>query len=250
MVGFLVCILVPPLKNYETAFVFLGANAVIWTLIELKNHLLSSTRVNSYKNMRAARLDIIRSIIKSLKSRNDTTITIIGGRIRTISDMLREIGESIHKGEISARNTKINLFCFDSQYILSILPKATIRDREAFEKRFLGYKEVIDQLRNETSDIFSRPEMAGNNLKIETFLYKDYPYFYAYIIDGVGVYWGYFTWNEKTEDFEGPQNPCYYVDETNEGYDDLCAWIQNRAAFYRQLNAEVEQPNLPDAASN
>src|SRR6185369_13871192 len=86
VVGYLVFTLVPYLQNYSKWFVFLGVNAVIWTLIELKISLDRDLPHSRYKDMRVARPDIL-SCIKDSVSRNRQDlleIKIVGGRIRTI----------------------------------------------------------------------------------------------------------------------------------------------------------------------
>jgi hypothetical protein len=66
MTGFVFCYLVPPFRAYVVPFILLGANAVIWTLIELKVQLLSGKKNQRYPNMRAARADITGAIRDSL----------------------------------------------------------------------------------------------------------------------------------------------------------------------------------------
>ena len=86
VLGYLVFTLTPYLQSYSKWFAFLGMNAIIWTLIELKVSMDRQLPHSRYKDMRVARPDIL-SCIKDSISRNRRDlleIRIIGGRIRTI----------------------------------------------------------------------------------------------------------------------------------------------------------------------
>lgn len=217
--------------EYRELFMFMGANAVIWTLVELKSSFRTRDASKRYPNMRAARTDIGDGIKRALSRRRPTSITIVGGRIRTISDMLREIIMSIQQGEIGAHNTTISIYCLHPDYLASVLDERYFHDNADKMDRFVGYGAMIRRFAAEIEEFNQLPELVSRNVTLSVVLYRSLPYFYCFIIDHAELYWGFFTWNFDTEDFEGPSNPCFFYSSHAEYYDDFRMWLANRAQF-------------------
>lgn len=241
-IGFVVCYIIPPLRIYYGPFIFVGANAVIWTLIELKMHLLTNRKSLRYANMRLARPDITAAIIAAMKKKKLTKITIVGGRLRTISDILREVSYAIHVGELKARNAHIEVFCLDPDYILSRLSGEALNNSEAFADRFSGYRQLINQSCSDLLDFWKREEFQKANIRLEISLYQEFPFAYFYLIDDAGVFWGHFTWDQHTEDFNGPANPCHFIGPSSDIYEDFHSWLKNRVDFYRITAKPMSPP--------
>ena len=232
LTGFVFCYIIPPLREHTWAFVFIGANAIMWTLVELKIHLLTKEKLHRFPTMRDARPEITSSIIRSLSKKKQTTITIVGGRIRTISDIVREISGAIESGTIQARNSKIVICCIDPECVSKTVPKESLISPQIFADRFSGYKKIVDQFCSELRDLNEITEFKQNKITVEVFIYQESPHFYGYLIEDIGLFWGHYTWNERIEDFVGPTNPCYFIDTKSETYEDFHSWFKNRSSFY------------------
>jgi hypothetical protein len=64
--GVLICSLVTAFQTYIPAFAFLGVNAVVWTLIEIKTLLYHLPTKRRYENMRHARADIVKQMTAAM----------------------------------------------------------------------------------------------------------------------------------------------------------------------------------------
>jgi hypothetical protein len=218
-------------QTHRELFMFMAANAVIWTLVELKSSLRTHRAAKRYPNMRAARSDVSDRIKRAICRRTPTSITIIGGRIRTISDMLREIVTAIQHGDVAAQNTTISVYCLHPEYLPAVLTDQYFRDAAAKRERLVGYGMMIRRFTAEIEELARLPELTSRNVKLQVVLYRSLPYLYCFVIDRSELYWGFFTWNADMEDFEGPSNPCFYYSSQAEQYDDLYMWLTNRAEF-------------------
>lgn len=232
LVGFLVFFYIPPLREYSFWFAFLAANAIIWTLVELKVRLFSVSPSTRYPDMRDARPDIIRRMEDAMSKghREPLRICIIGGRIRTISDMLREIKNDILSGRLQTSNVSLSVCCIDPKFLCS-WTLAGLRDPGGFSKKCARYANMIDQFSSELHSYNTLDAFVTNSISVEVFHYRCFPSFYAFLIGASSLYWGFFTWNQEIEDFEGPENPCFFLDSRMDSFSDLHSWLANRAEF-------------------
>ena len=76
LVGVLVFNFIPNAENYYKLFIFIGANAVVWTLIEIKAMLDEKSSTAKYTNMRIARGDIINSMKEEIKKNRKELLVI------------------------------------------------------------------------------------------------------------------------------------------------------------------------------
>ena len=235
IIGLLIFNFFPSINgDYYKVFIFLGINAVIWTLVEIKVMLddKNPNKSERYLDMRQARPFILKSIYDQMKSNKDKVlnIEIVGGRIRTISDMIRELKNEIVNHDLHAKNTNIRILTLNPDFIKSWdFPKTQIND--GFRQRNEGNANLIKHLREELLKYNEINEFKYNNIKIEVEYYSTYPLFYSYKIGDKFVYWGFFTWNNNDEDFVGPENPCYFLDSKNEAFQDYFSLLTNRVEF-------------------
>ncbi len=118
--GVAVFAVVPQLQKYRDFFVFIGLNAVVWSLVEIKAKLLPEARSKKLGDMRDARPHILESIKRAMTRSRATPlrVTIVGGRIRTISDMLREIRYDIEQKEITPHNVSFAIYCLHPDFVV------------------------------------------------------------------------------------------------------------------------------------
>lgn len=65
VLGILIFQFTPGLQKYQNFFIFLGLNAIVWTLVEIKVSLVNNTKTTRYESMRIARNHILEAIKKS-----------------------------------------------------------------------------------------------------------------------------------------------------------------------------------------
>jgi hypothetical protein len=117
--------------------------------------------------------------------------------------------------------------------VLSRLANAPLQTPQAFKERFGGYRQLVLQSCTDLMNFWSREEFQKNNISLDIYLYNEFPFVYCYLIEDGGIYWGPFTWDEHVEDFNGPSNPCYFIDPSSEIYSDFHSWLMSRIEFYR-----------------
>lgn len=235
IVGVLITYFTPNLEKYIAFFIFILANAIVFTLIEIKIELFRKSKTTRYDNMRAARDDILRNIREAIVKRNPketVSIQIVGGRIRTISDMMREIKNDITTRRIRPENVVIKVHCLDPNFIAS-WQFEDIKNEAAFRERSSRYTEMIRQFSDELNSFNFLQEFKNNRISVEVYHYATLPFFYVYFIGESKLFWGFFTWNAETEDFEGPENPCFFLDSKDEQFMDIRRWLLNRTEFLR-----------------
>ena len=231
--GFLISSLLPSRGAYTESFAFLGLAAILLTLVEIKVLVSRSATTTRFNDMRAARPDILDAIKKEVsKYHMDTCeIQIVGGRIRTISDMLRDILHKIEIGELNAKNIKFSIYCMCPDFITS-WSSNKILDAE-FSARMSRQANLVKTYSDDLLAFNSRSEFQKNNVTVEINHYKSFPTIYAFLVGGTCLFWGNFTWNPEKNDFEGPENPCYSLDKRSENFEDNYKLIQNRINFLR-----------------
>jgi len=234
IVGFLIFFYVPPLREYSFWFAFLAANAIIWTLIELKIKLFVAPPSDRYVDMRTARSEIIQKITDAMtESHKDMLqIWIIGGRIRTISDILREIKNDILNERLQARNVHFSVFCIDPNFLTSWNFNG-VKNIGEFNIKCKRYASMINHFSSELDTYNTLDQFVKNCISLEVFHYKCLPSFYAFLIGNSSLFWGFFTWNQAIEDFEGPENPCFFLDKSNGNFGDFHDCLVNRAEFLK-----------------
>jgi hypothetical protein len=233
LIGVAIFGLMPPLSKYVPAFVFLGANAIVWTLIEIKHDLGKRDSVEkAFPNMRIARPRIMKVILDELKHTHPErplTITLIGGRIRSMSDILRELADEMQSNRVPG-HAAVRLYCLDPAYIASrTLPGQITPDQQ--RPRNASYGAIIANFK---AELESRSFAANprTSLRIEVVLYSEDPQRYAFIVGDSSIFWGPYTWSVEASDFVGPENACFEVQRTNSSYVPIRSWLESRVSLY------------------
>jgi hypothetical protein len=237
IMGVIVCHFLPFTRNYVSFFIFLGINAVVWTLIEIKILLTEDISLSRYDDLRLARPHIMNKIRKAITRAGKSGIEIImvGGRIRTISDMITEIKNDIVNGKIAARNVSIVVYC---RYMGLLSNEIANRDniQGGSRREFQQGDQLVAQFTGELQSYNELPEFKNNNIVIQIIQYTCIPRYYLFRIGESQLFWGCFTWNNESRFFEGPGNPCYYLSRNSIQFDDYSGYMNNWVE-YLQLTA-------------
>lgn len=230
---------IPNAEDFYKLFIFIGANAVVWTVIEIKSKLDEKDKKQAkyYTNMREARADIIDKIKKELKqSKNiEVSIKIIGGRIRTISDIVREIKDDIVKDRIICNNVKFTLYTLNPTFFSNWSYTNDINN-EVIKDKFNEYSIIIPRFKKELENFSNLDKFKEKKIVVEVKYYNFVPHFYAYIIGNSNLFYGFFTWDNNLKDFIGPENSCFYLNRGMAYFNDYYDWITNRIEFINNCN--------------
>lgn len=232
VLGIAIFEITPQLQVYRDFFIFLGLNAVVWTLVEIKINLISKNRLNSYKDMREARPYILETLRREISRSGNAPlhIRIVAGRLRTMSDLIREIVLDIERRQLSAKDLTITLYGLDPDFLKSWgLPETSLRKESL--SRNENYAGIVARLKEELLSYNELDSFRANNVRIEVKFYKEAPFAYFYLIGSTDLFWGHFTWNSETEDFEGPINSCYYLRRTDANFFEIYHWLSSRLSF-------------------
>jgi SAM-dependent methyltransferase len=195
--------------------------------------------------MHSARADILASLRRAITSTRNgpVEILIIGGRIRTISDMLEELFGEVEQGRLNASNVRFRILCLDpaamKQWRLTDLG-----DHEGFEDRMEDYAGTLSGLIRTLTRYAATSVFQARQLEVEIHRYASYPFIYAFVIGADEIYWGYYTWNDQNEDFDGPVNPCYRLRKSTPEFKDLLRWLRSCAVFLPKACTGVPPPGL------
>ncbi|HVG00401.1 MAG TPA: hypothetical protein VND68_11215 [Chloroflexia bacterium] len=244
-IGFLISSFIPHLGSLAEPFAFVGLVAILLILLEIRTILVEASHPMRYSDMRKAREHILRSIRDTAGNnhRRPLDIHIIGGRLHTISDMLRELVADIHAGHFVPKNVTITVYCMDPVFVKS-WSSERIRDIKGFEDRNNTYSTMIKSsthqiLANNQSRVFQQ-----NQVSFKIVYYNCFPTMYAFLVGKNALFWGSYTWDDDGEDFVGPNNPCYYHHRTSDYYEDYYDLILNRTEFLKLTSSARYSPSI------
>jgi hypothetical protein len=234
LAGVAVFSFIPPIQKYTSVFVFLAANAIVWTLIEIKTQLSRRERAEVvYSSMRAARPYIILDIENRLRRSSPNAplnLIFLGGRIRSMSDIVRELADDLKKEKIHG-HLSIQLFCLDPDYISGrTLPGEVKAEKQASRNR--SYGNLINGISSELTSLAGKFS-DRSSIVVRVLHYKEDPHIYAYLIGNDIIYWGAYTWSPVTSDFVGPENPCLTINAADPEFLPMRDWIVSRTELYR-----------------
>lgn len=232
--GFLLSSFVPFKTDYTAFFVFLWATATAFLLIDIRLRILKPPPPSRYPDMRSARGDILAAIRATIsKSRSaQVDITLIGGRVRTITDMLRELKSDFGTGATTRCSVVFNIFILQPEFLQTWAEYATAKT-PTVTQRNASYGDMINGLKAEIEGFNDEEAFKRNNISFHVWHYRENPYLYAYIIGETELFWGFFTWDESSADFHGPSNQCFRFVRGQSEYDDYVYWLRNRVEFFR-----------------
>lgn len=250
-VGFIVSSFLPEHGKWAEFFIFAGLIAALLTLIEIRVLLSEALHPDRYSSMRTARSDIIASIRQCISGNHKEpfVVHIIGGRTRTISEMLMEILTDIRDDVIHARNVKFMVYSISPEF-LQQWSSSGISDIDTFKARNANYAQMVRTFTTELESYNDDHTFKSHNVSIEVVHYRCFPTEYAFLIGSNVLYWGAFTWNFDTEDFQGPENPCYYLRRDQNLFDDYYTQLLNKVRFLRLASDIVYTQYSPKVMSN
>jgi hypothetical protein len=226
LIGVAIVAFAPPLQEYTKVFVFAAANAVVWTLIEIKVQLSPHVKKQRFPNMRSARSAIIKEIMKAADDDETLELGMIGGRIRSMTDVAREAITTLCNKGSKCEAVKINIQCMAPDYLKALLlPGKLASDTQA--ERNAMYATAVEGFTKELKYLVAQPAIS-TRCSLDITFYNSPPFVYCYIIGTRAIVWGFFTWSQTEADFEGPENACFLQRKGDPGFAETRAWLINR----------------------
>ena len=235
--GMLVFTFIPQINdNSFKLFACLGINAIVWILIDIKLKFDDTIPITTerYDNMRDARPHILEHIFQCMQMNksDELYIEILGGRIRVTTDIMREIKTKIEAKKIISRNIKIRIYTINPDFMRK-WDFVETQLSNSFKEKNKRYASLIENSKSELLGYNELKEFISNNIKIEVKYYDTYPSLYFYKIGNEHIYWGLYSWNKLTQDFVGPENPCYYLEKKHSSFKDFYNILSKKVEFYQ-----------------
>lgn len=207
----------------------MGLIATVFILLEIHKTILQKEEPKTYANLKAAEPAILQTITDIAKrKRNDPIVVkVLGNRLSRVSPILSDIFRKSNQGKFGQNKIEITVYHTDPTLISKEYLPST-KDRSRAENKHQSYSA------NLLSNIswLSQNAEDSKNVSLKFVKYLPIPYFYAYLIDKKFLFWGYFTWDEEANDWIGPSNKCYYIENRKDDPTMFIDWVKNRLKIY------------------
>jgi hypothetical protein len=196
-----------------------------------------------FKTMHAARRHIVDDLVGEISSPEGVgDLILIGGRIRSMSDILREVIRTLATltaCDNDASRRRLSVYSLSPTYVSGhTLPGKLAADYQ--RERNQTYSSLISAFSQELLGM-ARPTLDQHAIDLSITFYDGPPYFYCYLIGDDTLYWGPFTWNEEDADWHGPDNECLRITRGASHFATLRSWCVNRSRLFdSQSTARVE----------
>jgi hypothetical protein len=233
----------PAIEDYFEFFAFVGLNAVVWTLIEIRHELRApepdSRGRATYASMRQARSDIVEQLSTQLSRQGIRRVHILGGRIRSIIEILREFSDRLETGGVPnrAQGLEIEIVCMSPEFLgqWPVPGDLTEDGRSNLGKAFAGAVRAAVQ---ELTDLSMRSTLRDRGVDIAVRHYYSIPAVYGYVFADDAVLWGGYTWDRERSDVAGPSNPCYRIEAGEPDFESVRRWLLSHMELLQAVRTE------------
>jgi hypothetical protein len=200
--------------------------------------------------MRKAEGTVVKLLIKEVGKRETGRAIVMGGRIRSIIDLIHEFEDELGRmGMRSKTGCDIQIFMMSPDFVSSlILPgKVSAEQQRAKNETVSG---IMRGNMQELRDMCEREPFRSNNVRISTHYYRETPFGYYYVIGDEDIVFGGYIWSEENSDLIGPSSPCWHITARSPEFDATSKWLRNRTALYiAQESASQIRENASDTAA-
>jgi hypothetical protein len=250
--GIVAAELYPPLKAHQSVYFFLCLNAIVWTLIRIKVQLdqLSAKgelrdAVTVFPTMRAATDTVIPLLLREVEKRDTGRAIIVGGRIRSIIELLRKFGDDLAlKGLKNRSGCGIQIFMMSPDFVRSMI----IPGKLSPEQQKIRNENISNGMAasiHEVTRMADREVFRDNNVRISMHFYSQIPFGYYYLIGDEDLVFGGYIWDEAESDLVGPSSPCWHITAESPEFEATSKWLHSRVALYM---ADGKAQSVPAAA--
>ena len=235
IIGVLVFNFIPQTNdNIFKIFIFLGINAIVWTLIEIKLKLdeKKPSITERFDDRRHARPHIVEHIYQCMKTNKsgELCIEIIGRSIKMTGDIMSEIKNTIVRKEIITRNIKFKIYAMNPELVRN---SSTIQSNNRIKERIEGYASAIELAKKSLLSYNELNEFKESNIIVEVEFYDTLPIFYSFKIGNEHIYLAFYTWDNSKKEFSVTGSPCYYLEKKHANFNDYFKILSNITEFYQ-----------------
>lgn len=205
-----------PVKNSEEVIVgllFFGFFAMVRSIIDLRQP--PSPAFKKFSKLSDARRDIL-SVVSdkaNARGRESVVIDIIGGRLKTIASICRDIAFEVERGTYGNTRLELNVCHLDENVM-------TRDDFPGYAKQHSGHLSIQ---RLEIESAFD----GLDDVDVKFFPYLDLPHFFAIIIEEF-CWFGPYTWDAGRHCYDNSQNRCYSCKADSEGIGGIVSYMKDR----------------------
>jgi hypothetical protein len=207
----------------------MGLIAVVFILLEIHGSILQRENTRRFSNLKAAEPEILKVVSKVANKRRNTPIKIkvLGNRLSRVSPIISDLFRKSNEGKFGKNHLEVTIYHTDPTLISKEYLPST-KDRDIAEDKHQSYSA------NLLSNIqwLTQNARDSKNVTLKFVKYLPIPYFYAYLIDMKFLFWGYFSWDEEANDWIGPSNECYLIENRSDDPTMFLEWIKNRLRIY------------------
>jgi hypothetical protein len=211
-------------NDWYLPLVYVAVLAVVFMLIDIKAQTATSNTSDTYyANLQEAQPEIMKKLeLAALKRKSELIeFKVWANRLSHVSLILTDAIRLSTSGKLGDNRLSISVYHTDP----SLLPDAYVpgpRDVQVDDK----HRAYLSSL-SSNIDWVTRTAASASRVDVQFIKCAQVPYFYAYLIDGSYMFWGYFRWDDELKDWVGPSNPCNYV-ERGRDVMLLLDWMKNR----------------------
>lgn len=246
IIGIAAAELIPQAERYFEFFAFLGLNAVVWTLVDIRHQIRRPDGDDGgraiYGSMRQARQEIVDQLSQQLIRRGRRNVLIIGGRIRSIIELLREFADELEHGQLpgKASGLEISVLCMHPAFLKQWPVPGQLPEPERLRMGKDFAASVLAAV-SELNAIARRESLVRRHVSITTSHYHSIPAVYGYVFSEDSVIWGGYTWNQQGSDVQGPSNPCYRIDAGQPDFESVRSWLISYADLLQAVRTERDR---------
>lgn len=240
ILGIAIGALIPAASGSRDYFIFLGLNAVVWTLVEVRSLLRRLDRSDPdrgrgpFVTMREARPLILQNLLEQLQKPGERVVTIIGGRLRSIVEVMREFDDLLLDMPTSVGLLRIRILSVDPGFWRTA-PVAGSLSEDQRIARLADQASQVEAAHRELQRMAKANTFASRSISIELSTYADVPFIYCYLFGDDALIWGGYRWDEERSDIRGPSSPCELVRSGSPRYQFLRNWLGSRANMYDSI---------------
>ncbi len=244
IVGIIAAELYRPLKDQQSVYFFICLNAIVFTLIRVKVQLdrLADkddprNTVRVFATMREARATIIALLAKEVSKRDTGRAVIVGGRIRSIIELIRELDDTLRAMATKSKSgCDIQIFMMSPDFVSSLVLPGNV-PAEVQQDRNGNIAATMRGNVQELRGMCAQQIFRDNNVRISIGYYHEVPFGYYYLIGDEDLIFGGYIWSAEQSDLVGPASPCWHSTSKSPEFEPTTKWLHNRAAFFAAQDA-------------
>jgi hypothetical protein len=251
----------PPIKDYHQIYLAICLSAIVWILIDIKFDLEEERERKgpdtiAFKSIREARPKVMASLLREIQRPHVGQVLIVGGRLRSVIEFLRELGAHLEAANASSQSgCNIDILVMKPDLVGSMIMPGDISEAQQKDRQLNTAQQMITIIK-ELKILGENSIFLKNKVCLRSYLYEGVPFGFYYIFGEEEILFGGYCWDRSQSDIIGPNRPCWLVTRRSPEFQSMLEWLRNRADLYEaqtSLNSKitpVDQPYHGDHLGN